>query len=201
MSEGIKNQQFILGLLGGIASVSIIGMIIFGVAFLTSSNNQDNQGAVAGQQEQNNQNNSEGNNLSAVPATVEGVNTFNEKANAEICQEDGLPVVYLFSTTWCSHCQWIGDTFDQTVKKYVDAGKIKAYHWNIDIGDNTLTDEVEASMPNNHMAVYSEFNPQGSIPTFVFGCKYSRIGNGYERTNDLDAEIAEFEALIEDITK
>ncbi|MBN2331000.1 MAG: hypothetical protein JXC85_04230 [Candidatus Aenigmarchaeota archaeon] len=116
-----------------------------------------------------------------------------------VCTVDGKPVVYLFSTTWCGHCGWIKDTFDSTVKEYVDAGKIVAYHYQIDTGDDTLTEEVETSVPDSDMAVYSRFNPRGSIPTFVFGCKYYRVGNGFESQQDLAAEEAEFRKVIDDL--
>jgi thiol-disulfide isomerase/thioredoxin len=203
MSEGVKNQQFWIGIFGGIAVISVIGLIIMSVAFMTRgdnssgnvpSGNGDGVAAPAGS----------GDNpapVVAAQAQVAGASTYSEKAEAEICTEDGKPVVYLFSTTWCPHCKWIRETFNSTVKEAVDAGKIKAYHWAVDIGDDELTDEEEETVPPSHLAVYREFNPRGSIPTFVFGCKYFRIGNGYETQNDLESEKAEFEALIEDLIK
>ena len=123
--------------------------------------------------------------------------TFSVKEDAEICTEDGKPVVYLFSTTWCPHCKWITETFESTAQEYVDSGDIVAYHWEIDINDDTMTAEEEGEVPQEHLAIYQEFNPRGSIPTFVFGCKYSRIGNGYESAGDLAAEEAEFRQVIE----
>lgn len=130
-----------------------------------------------------------------------GVKTFLEKKNAVILKEDGKPVVYLFSTTWCPHCQWIGPTFDKAVKEYVNAGKIKAYRFEVDTGDNALTTEKETKVSQNHLDIYQEFNPQGSIPTFVFGAKYFRSGNGYEQQKDLVSEEAEFKAVIDDLLK
>jgi thiol-disulfide isomerase/thioredoxin len=117
----------------------------------------------------------------------------------EICIEDGKPIIRLYSTTWCPHCTWIADTFDQTVKEYVDKGLIVAYHWEFDTKDNTLTPEVEGDIPLAEMDTFQRYNPDGSIPTFLFGCKYLRIGNGYERQNDLAAEKAEFVKLIEEL--
>jgi len=130
---------------------------------------------------------------------VEAVGTFSVKSDAEICTEDGKPVVYLFSTTWCPHCKWITETFESTVQEYIDAGQIVAYHWEIDINDDTLSDVVETEVPQEHLAIYQEFNPRGSIPTFVFGCKYYRIGNGYERSGSLDDEEAEFKQVIDSL--
>lgn len=200
MSEGAKNQQFLLGLFGGIASISIIGLIVLGVAFLSVKSNGGSNNIVAGDPGTV-ADNTAGQPVAKNPANVPGVTTFSEKAEANLCTEDGKPVVYLFSTTWCPHCQWIKDTFDEVVNKYVADGKIVAYHWEVDTNDNTLTSQKETVVPAKDLAIYKEFNPGGSIPTFVFGCKYSRIGNGYEQKQDLAAEKAEFEALIEDMIK
>lgn len=139
--------------------------------------------------------------LATVTPTAPGIKTFSQKKNAQVYKEDGKPVIYLFSTTWCPHCEWIAETFDKVAKEYVDAGKIKAYHWELDTSDNTLTAEKETQIPEKDMAVYQEFNPAGSIPTFVFSGKYFRTGNGYERQQDLKAEEAEFKAVIEDLLK
>lgn len=119
--------------------------------------------------------------------------TFTEY-ESEICKEDGKPVVYLFSTTWCPHCQWIKETFDTWAKKNLD--KISAYHWEVDTNDDTLTEVVETKVPADALAVYKKFNPNGSIPTFVFGCRYGRVGNGYESENDLEKEKASFDAVM-----
>ena len=119
----------------------------------------------------------------------------------EIQYENGKPVIRLFSTTWCPHCTWIKDTFDNIIKEYVQTGQIVAYHWDLDTGDNTLTDEIETNVPQSELAVFQTFNPGGSIPAFVFGNKYWRIGNGYEGQNDLIAEEAEFRRIIEKLVQ
>ena len=134
---------------------------------------------------------------SDAPANAE-IQTFIDSGE-EVCTVDGKPAIYLFSTTWCPHCEWIADTYDSTVQEYVDAGKIVAYHYEIDIGDDVMTEEVEESVPESELAIYGKFNPGGSIPTFVFGCKYYRIGNGFESQDDLAAEEAEFRVVIEDL--
>jgi len=112
---------------------------------------------------------------------------------------DGKPVIRLFSTTWCSHCKWAGPTYDKVVQDYVDAGKIVAYHWQLDTNDDALTEAEEGEVPESELAVYREFNPRGSIPTYVFGGNYKRIGNGFESTMDLVSEEKEFRAMIEQI--
>lgn len=134
------------------------------------------------------------------PSEIEpsSIETF-ESVSGDICREDGKPVIRMFSTTWCSHCQWVAETYDAVVKMYVEEGLIVAYHWEMDTGDDMLTPSVEQGVPDTEMAVFDEFNPQESIPTFVFGCKYFRVGTGYEGEDDLESEAAEFKAIIEEL--
>jgi foldase protein PrsA len=125
-------------------------------------------------------------------------NTFRDTGD-DLCEEDGKPIIRLFSTTWCPHCKWIKDTYDSVVKEYIGSGKIVAYHWQLDTGDDTLTKDVENEVPSSESSVYKKYNPDGSVPTFIFGCKYMRIGNGYETQGDLKAEEAEFRKIIEEL--
>lgn len=129
------------------------------------------------------------------------IKTFVKADNATVCKQDGKPVIRLFSTTWCPHCIWIKDTFDSTMKELVAEGKIVAYHWELDTGDNTLTPEIETKVPDSEQAIFQQFNPGNTIPTFVFGCEYSRVGNGYEAQQDLASEKAEFLAVINELLK
>lgn len=117
-----------------------------------------------------------------------------------VCTEDGKPIIRLFSTTWCPHCVWTTPVYESVVQEYVDAGKIVAKHWEVDINDDTLTEEVEGTIPEDELAWYKTFNPRGSIPTFVFGCKYYRIGAPYERMeNGTVLEEQEFRDVIDAI--
>ncbi len=118
-------------------------------------------------------------------------------SSSDICYEGGKPVVALFSTETCPHCQWIKDTFDEVASEYSQEGKIAAYHWQMDRKDNTLTPEKESSIPKDHMEMFWSHSPQGGVPAFVFGCKYYRIGNAYERSDNLEAEEKEFRAVID----
>ena len=110
--------------------------------------------------------------------------------------QGGKTVMRLISTTWCPHCKWIKTTYDKVVNEYIAAGKIVAYHWELDTKDNTLTPLPEGVVPATEQNVFSEFST-GGVPTYVFGGKYYRVGNGYESQNDLASEEAEFRAVIE----
>ncbi|NQU77177.1 thioredoxin family protein [Candidatus Falkowbacteria bacterium] len=125
-----------------------------------------------------------------------GPSTFEETSDP-LCQENGKPAVYLFSTTWCPHCAWIQPTFDRMAKDYQAKGGIEIFHWEMDLNDNTLTSEVETQIPENQMTLYQKYNPEGFVPTFIIGCKQFRVGNGYEQQNDLVSEEVELRTLID----
>ena len=127
------------------------------------------------------------------------INTFELKKDAVICKENDKPVVYMFSTASCPHCQWIMETFNSFAKEYSDKGQIMAYSYDVDTGDDLLTKEVENDLTSQANNVYNEFSPEGYIPVFAFGCKYFRIGNGYEGEDNLNKETAEFLAIINEL--
>ena len=128
----------------------------------------------------------------------ETTNVFKGRAGAEICTEGGKPVVYEFYTTTCPHCTWVKDSFTEVMQEYIDEGKIVAYQWALDKNDDALTEEAETEVPDDAIAVYTDFNSRGSVPTFVFGCKYYRIGSGYERVdNGKELEKQEFRQLLD----
>ncbi len=122
-------------------------------------------------------------------------NPFLITGDSACTDEEGKPYVILFSTTWCPHCTWIQETFDGLVNEDF-ADKINLQHWEVDIGDNILTSEIETEVPLEILALYQKYNPKGSIPTFVMGCSYVRIGNGYESQNNLNAELQDFKLVI-----
>lgn len=116
--------------------------------------------------------------------------------NDDVCKKNNKPVIRLFSTTTCPQCSSIKDVFDSTVKEFVKEGKISAYHWELDTGDNTLTLEEEDGIPGSEVEIFKKYNSESTVPTYVFGCKYVRIGNAYEET-DLVEEKKEIVRIIE----
>ena len=141
-----------------------------------------------------------------------GGETFTE-FNGPIEAIDGKPVVRLFSTTGCLHCVWIKETFDQTMKELVAEGKVVAMHWELDQSDDTLTPQKESGVPESEFELFKRFNSRGSVPTYIFGGKYVRVGNAFETrenlvnptSNDslrrLGLEKEEFKAVVEKLLK
>ena len=101
----------------------------------------------------------------------------------------------MFSAEIDSHSKWINEAFDSVVKEY--EGRIIAHNWQIDTGDDLLTIDIEKNIPKEEIDVYKKYNKEGSVPTFVFGCRYARIGNGYEEEDNLFKEKAEFRDVID----
>jgi thiol-disulfide isomerase/thioredoxin len=134
--------------------------------------------------------------------TNPAIRTFLKKKDASLCLEDGKPMIYLFSTSWCPHCQWIEETYLKFGKEVNESGKAKVYLFDVESGDNLLTSEKETVMPSVAENIYNEFSPDGGIPTFVFGCTYFRVGNGYETQDGGETlEEREFKTILEDILK
>lgn len=131
-----------------------------------------------------------------ITSALEKDGTFTETDN-EVCKQDNKPIIREFGTSWCPHCKWIEKTYQNVVNDYVKQGKVVAYQWYVDVNDDLLTAELENSVPESEIVVFKKFNPRMSIPTFVFGCRFIRIGNGYEDQKDLKAEEEEFKAVIE----
>ena len=98
----------------------------------------------------------------------------------------------MFSGAKNSASKWISQTFDDITKEYQD--DIIAYNWQLDTGDNTLTAVEETGIPKSEVEIYKKHNSKNTVPTYVFGCKYTRIGNAYE---SLEEEEAEFKRVIE----
>ena len=125
--------------------------------------------------------------------------TFLTKEDATICTKDGKPIIRKFATTWCPHCSWIKESYLKVLNEYDD--KIVGRLWYMDTGDNAVTKNVELTVPLTEKNIFSSFNERNSIPTFIFGCKYYRIGNAFKKENNLAAEEAEFRFIIDKVLK
>lgn len=124
----------------------------------------------------------------------EAANIFEETGDS-ICTKENKPIIRLYTTTDCQSCKWVKETFDSFAEEYQEQDKIVAYHWELNTGDNTLTEETERGIPMSELDIFKKYNPKSTVPTFVFGCKYMRIGNAYEDQNDLNTEKQEFEKI------
>lgn len=188
-------SSFFFGFFVGLSVFSLIGFLVLATMFIKKNNNNSVKENKESANLSNEQTSDE-----AGPRVISKLGTF-AKVEGDICKEGGKPIIRLFSTTSCPHCQWVKDIYDKVAKDYVNKGKIKAYHWDLDKGDNTLTKEVETQAPVSEMQILAQFDPQGYVPAFIFGCQYFRIGTGYERENDLKKEESEFREVIDALLK
>lgn len=185
-----SKANFFFGFFVGLAIFSVVGFLTV-TLMLKKSNTETNTNKNPDQNT---------NQQSTGPKVIGSIGTFS-KTDGEICKQDGKPIIRLFSTSTCPHCVWIKDTFDKVAKEYVNKGKIKAYHWVMDQGDDILTTVKESQVPDSEMQVLAQFDVDGYVPAFVFGCQYFRIGTGYESANDLKKEEAEFRKIIDELLK
>jgi len=93
-----------------------------------------------------------------IDAQVDGA--FYLKEDAEIITEDGKPIVYLFTSSTCPHCEW---------EKPVLQAVIDSFEGNVilKVREDTTEDQD----------VYNKFG-QGGVPLVVLGGKYYREGAG-----------------------
>jgi hypothetical protein len=123
--------------------------------------------------------------------------TVNETGLDTCATVDGKPVILLFSTSSCTHCEWAGEAFDFVARYYMSSGLVEAHHYDVDTGDDLFTEEVETKIPPAHLQIKEHGNPKGIVPYYNFSCKYERHGNGYEKEEDLAAECAEIQQVID----
>lgn len=123
--------------------------------------------------------------------------TFNETGQALCTDEGELPLILLFSASSCPHCQWVGGAFDMVAGEYAGRGLVAAHHYDVETGDDLLTETVETKVPEAHLKIGKRGDPEGYLPYFNFGCRFERIGTGYEEQDDLAAEAEEMSRVIE----
>jgi thiol-disulfide isomerase/thioredoxin len=101
--------------------------------------------------------------------TVDG--NFNQIIDAQVCQENGKPIIYFFGSISCPHCKWEKPVISAVAQKF---GSAISYHENIDNG--------------KEMDVFNKYST-GSIPTVVIGCKYYRVGSGESAGVEKEVEV------------
>ncbi|NYZ80050.1 thioredoxin family protein [Candidatus Micrarchaeota archaeon] len=137
--------------------------------------------------------------LTAAAISRPGPSVQYKTSNESVCTENGKPVVSMYGTTTCPHCEWVKETFDRVTKEYADRGLIVAHHWQFDLKDDLLTPNAEGAIPQAELDKYERFNPKHTVPTFILGCKYSKVGNSFESSNDTAAEEAYLREYINKI--
>jgi hypothetical protein len=108
----------------------------------------------------------------------------------------------MYSKTTCHNCEWSEHIFDSVAKEYAEKGLIKAHRWIFDLTDDALTETLEGDIPDLEYDVFyaEEGNPTWNVPYFNFGCRFTRVGNGYQLRNNPEKEEAEYRAVIQQLT-
>jgi hypothetical protein len=128
------------------------------------------------------------------------IETFQDNSG-EICSVDGKPIIRMFSKTTCLNCKWSEPIFDRVISEYVEEGLIAGHHWVFDRKDDVLTTEYEGFIPDDEYDVFFDVNknPSNTVPYFSFGCRFTRVGNGYQVRNKPEKEEREYKAVIEQL--
>jgi hypothetical protein len=90
---------------------------------------------------------------------------FKKLENAEVCSENGKPLVYFFGLKTSDESNWEYSIIKDVVSKFGDSISFR-------------DDMVEAGPLDKDQDVFSKYNTSGSVPTIVIGCRYSRVGSG-----------------------
>ncbi|MFA5108297.1 MAG: thioredoxin family protein [Candidatus Micrarchaeia archaeon] len=96
--------------------------------------------------------------------TVDG--NFKQTTEA-VCKNGSAVIVRMFTTTWCPHCVWEKPVMKAVTSTFGDKVDLRIY----DV-------DVQGQTPASEEAIWAKYNPGGSIPTLVIGCKYYKIGSG-----------------------
>ena len=124
------------------------------------------------------------------------------KSGFDACANtDGQPVIFLFSSASCFHCEWLKEIFEPIAEHYMEKGLIEAHLYDKVSGDDLFTEEIETEIPEAFLEIYNRGNPKNRVPYVNFSCKYERVGNGYEETQDTDAEGQEMIDVIETLIR
>jgi len=111
-----------------------------------------------------------------------------------VCMKDEKPIVRLFSTTKCEKCNEISGAFDSLSKEF---SQIDIAHWQLDIGDNTITGDAEEGITKSDLELFKKYSPENKVPTLVFGCKYAKIGD----VGDINEEKESYRIVITEILR
>ncbi len=124
--------------------------------------------------------------------------TFGPTGNTP-CLADGLPIVRMYVKNGCEHCEWAGATFDRVAAEYVAKGKLRAHHWDFGTGDDKLSEVVETEVPKAEARLFYDSEAKGTVPYYLIGCIYSRVGNGYYIRDRIDLEEQEFRKAFDTV--
>jgi thiol-disulfide isomerase/thioredoxin len=94
-----------------------------------------------------------------------------------VCMENGKPTIYFFGSDSCPHCKWNHPILAKVMKNFEG---LVSFHDNMNGTDK-------------NQDIFSKYST-GGIPTFVFGCKYYRVGSG-ENVGE-EAETKNLTALL-----
>lgn len=133
----------------------------------------------------------EGNLESLTVGSIKGEQDTFQIYDNEICEENGKPLVIMFSEPWCQDSAWISEEFIEWANTRDD---LQIHYYEISTGDDLLTAEVETMVPDLHIRLFESYSPDPPVvPLYLFGCKYVRGENAFQEEDNVEKEIELFE--------
>jgi thiol-disulfide isomerase/thioredoxin len=106
----------------------------------------------------------------------------------DICRNnEGLPIIILFSTSRCAHCRWIGETYETSVMEYAKNGLIEAHHYDLDIKDDLLTTAVETEIPQRFYKIFKLRDPEEYVPYFNLAASMTGLATDMKNRTTMPA--------------
>ncbi len=117
-----------------------------------------------------------------------------EDLGGSICALDGKPIIRMYSKDTCDHCKWSKPLFKEVMAEY--GGAVVAHIWEFGSEDDMMTADVEGLIPSGEQDVFFSSKASGTVPYFVFGCRFVRVGNGYYIQGRADLEKEEMRQIV-----
>jgi thiol-disulfide isomerase/thioredoxin len=101
--------------------------------------------------------------------------TINMTQTPGMCDNNGTPIVRMFGTSWCPHCTAGKAVFEEFAAENEGRAEFRV----LDVEQDTLTFQ--------DFALFDQLS-DGSVPTYVFGCSYFRVGNAFSDDPELEKQ-------------
>ncbi|MBN1386556.1 peptidylprolyl isomerase [Candidatus Woesearchaeota archaeon] len=127
------------------------------------------------------------------------ITTFQQVDPSVCTDEDNRTIVRLYTVSYQEASQFAEAAFRQALERFDRSGELSAYVWQVDTNDDVMTPELESAIPQEELDLFRKYNPGNSVPAYLIGCKYLRIGNGHWENKDMASETLEIEAMFDEI--
>lgn len=127
------------------------------------------------------------------------VNNFLIDDDSRVCFDGPRIIIRMYGNTTCEECIWVKSIYDKVAREYQSYGEVTPIRWELDTQDNALTKPNETEIPSSEIRLLKKYTENETIPTFILGCKYIRVGSGHYETRDAKAEEQDMRNAIREL--